>query len=285
MSENKDKSNDLFQFDNSAKSNATPPFVKIVSVVCILIVVGIVGVIFFSTVINSGEISPAADNRSIDEPMIVNSVVEASAYGFVSEVDATPDRIPANPDCQQVILANCDGSYVVLDFYEYVDGQWVHRLNTNGRCGENGTTLSKIDGDSCTPEGEFALTFCCGISKPDTKLDFQWIDADTVWVNDPESVYYNTIQSSSIKGEWQSAENMYSDYFSDGSHTYCVNIASNGDGLTRGEAVAGMGAVVTLCGRTTNLKATDGCIDIPSEQMSGLLKYLDSNKNPEIIIY
>ncbi len=281
MSDNKE----ISQQNKTAKRNSTPPFVKIVAIVCVLLVVGIIGTIVFSTVINSGEISPAAEVRTADEPMVVNSVEGASAYGYVSEVDITPDRLPANPDCQQVVLANCEGSFVELDFYESVDGQWIHRLSTSGRCGKNGTSVNKVDGDGCTPEGEFALTFCCGISKPDTRLDFQWIDADTVWVDDPQSVYYNTLQTSSSKGEWQSAEAMYSDYFSDGSHTYCVNIASNGDGLTRGEAVPGMGAVVTLCGRTTTTKETEGCIDIPAAQMSSLLRYLDSNKNPEIIIY
>jgi L,D-peptidoglycan transpeptidase YkuD (ErfK/YbiS/YcfS/YnhG family) len=183
------------------------------------------------------------------------------------------------------LLADCDGSYVNLDFYELVDGNWVHRLTTTGRCGVNGTTADKTDGDLCTPEGEFALTFCCGISKPTTSLDFQWIDADSVWVDDADSVYYNTIQSSSIKGEWDSAEPLYNDYFSNKLYNYCVNIAVNGDGLTRGEAIPGKGSFITLCGKTTTLTETEGCIDIPAEQMLNLLPYLDSNKNPEIIIY
>lgn len=285
MSDNNEKNNGLSQQIGNIRRSNTPPFVKVVAVVCVLLVIGIVGTIIFSIFINSSEISPVAEVRFVDEPMVVNSVVEASAYGYVSEVDAIPDRLPTVPDCQQVVLADCNGSYVEIDFYEQVDGQWVHRLSTSGRCGRNGITSTKADGDGCTPEGEYSLTFCCGISKPDTKLDFQWVDADTVWVDDPHSVYYNTLQSSSIKGEWQSAEVMYSDYFSDGSHNYCINIASNGDGLTRGEAISGRGALITLCGRSTTLKETDGCIDIPAAHMSSLLGYLDSNKKPEIIIY
>lgn len=285
MHDGKDKINDLSQETQNKKRNNTPLFVKAVAVVCIVLVLCITAAIIFSTVINSGEIAPRADERTVDEPVVINSAAEVSAYGYVSEVDAIPDRLPENPDCHQVVLAKCEGSFVELDLYESVDGQWVHRLSTSGRCGKNGISAVKTDGDGCTPSGEFPLSFCCGISKPDTKLDFQWIDADTVWVNDSDSVYYNTLQSSSVKGEWQSAEAMYSDYFSDGSHTYCVNIASNGDGLTRGEAVSGRGALITLCGRTTALKETEGCIDIPAAQMSSLLGYLDSSKNPEIIIY
>lgn len=270
---------------NADKTSTTSPFVKGVIITCCLVIVAIIVVTALSVINNSGEITPTAEARSIDQPVVVPAEVDASAYGYVSEVDIQPDILPEKSECSQLILADCDGSDVKIDFFELIDNKWVHRLSTSGKCGSNGTTKNKTDGDLCTPEGEFELTFCCGISKPTTNLDFQWVDSDTVWVDDPDSVYYNTIQSSVIKGEWDSAELLYTDYFSNKSHNYCINIAVNGDGLTRGEAIPGKGAFITICGKTTPLKETEGCIDIHASQMSALLGYLDANKNPEIIIY
>lgn len=268
------------------------PVQTIVIVAICIVVLAVIGVmVAFPTLFGSSELEPASSPPTDMEASV--SVDDSSATGgttvpagqTVSENLAPPEIYPVDNTCQQYIFAYCSGSSVTLTLYERIDNDWTEQIVVQGMCGINGITYNKHDGDGKTPAGEFDLTFCYGISKPDTKLNFQWVDANTVWVNDPESKYYNTIQSTVIDGEWKSAESLYNGYFSNGEHNYCINIAANGDGITPGTATPGRGSLITICGKTTPLTKTQGCIDISAEDMYALLNLLDSSKNPEIIIY
>lgn len=271
------------------KSKIPAQTIIIVSICAVALAI-IAIMVAFPTLLGSSELMPASsppDDK--DGDILFDST---SAYGTTLPAGQTmledvnsPEIFPVDSTCQQFIFAYCSGSSVTLTLYEIVDGDWAEQLVVYGMCGVNGITYNKIDGDGKTPVGEFDLTFCCGISKPDTKLMFQWVDANTVWVNDPESQYYNTIQSTVIDGAWKSAESLYNGYFSNGEHNYCINIAANGDGITPGSAVPGRGSLITICGKTTPLTKTQGCIDVSAEDMLSLLNLLDSTKNPEIIIY
>lgn len=61
------------------------------------------------------------------------------------------------------------------------------------------------------------------------------IKEDSVWVCDPESIYYNTLQSKNDPyKDWADkggAENMYPK-FSKGSSNACICFGFNGDGLS-----------------------------------------------------
>lgn len=263
----------------------------IIVTICALVLVFIACLLLFPTIFGSSELEPASSATTEGETLIVaNEDIDAQSTTVpeaqtVSEPTDLPEIYPVDETCQQYIFAYCSGNSVTLTLYEKIDDVWTEQMVIGGVCGENGITYNKVDGDGKTPAGEFDLTFCYGISKPDTKLNFEWVDTNTVWVNDPESDYYNTIQSQNIDGAWKSAESLYDGYFYGGEHNYCINIAANGDGVTPGSAVAGKGSIITICGKTTPLTPTQGCIDIPAVDMLSLLGYLDSSKNPEIIIY
>lgn len=271
---------------NKSKSllpdNKMPKPVIITIFLCGVALLCILCWFILSSVFSSGEIEPTDDKRSRDFSVVYS---EGMSYAVPTEpVDvAVPDILPATDGSKQLLLVNTDGSYADLTFYEMQDNNWVEQFTARGRCGANGITQSKRDGDGCTPAGEYELNFCLGLSKPETRLDFEWVDTNTVWVDDAQSDYYNTIQQGS--GDWSSAEYIYDDYFSNKSHNYLINIAANGDGLTPGDADSGKGSGITLCGKNGTLDATYGCIDISSQDMLTLLSYLDSEKNPVIIIY
>lgn len=264
------------------KKSKLPVSVIVTICICGTILLGIVGWFVFSTIFGSSELEPADSFGGDDE-----SVVVADASSVVSQtqpVDAVvPEMLPTDKSCNQLVLVKADGSYVDLVLYEKVGDFWVEKFQTSGRCGTNGISNNKIDGDSCTPAGEFPLNFCLGISKPETKMSFEWVDANTVWVDDSSSRYYNTIQQGG--GDWASSEYIYGAYFNNNTHNYLINIAFNGDGLTPGSATAGRGSVITICGKYGTLDSTQGCIDIGPQDMLTLLSYLDSNQNPRIIIY
>ena len=67
------------------------------------------------------------------------------------------------------------------------------------------------------------------LSKPETNMTFKKVKKDTVWIDDPDSVYYNTWQSTSSKEkDWESSEALYS-RFSKKKSNYCIAFNFNGD--------------------------------------------------------
>ena len=122
-----------------------------------------------------------------------------------------------------------------------------------------------------------------------TKIAFETISEDSVWVCDPESVYYNTLQSKNNPDkDWTDkggAENMYPK-FSKGSSNACICFGFNGDGWSPYGAVAYGGSALFIDGVGENGKMNSGYgdIKISGKDMTKLLSYLDSDYNPTITI-
>ena len=288
-------------------SNATKPKKKskapiiIVIILVVLFVLGIIGFLILGALGVLGVGAFALFNKKTDigvemttAPYVDTTVTvtEDVTEEITTEVSTTvvpvelPERVPTAMYCEQFILAKCNDTHTTLVLYEKEGDIWVEKATANGRIGKNGITENKHEGDGCTPAGEFELTFCCGLSDPGTSMNFQRIDSYSVWVDDVNSRYYNTLQQSdSYYKDWSSAEPMYSSYFKNDRHNYCINIAANGDGIVSDDASPGCGSVITLCGKNDTLTETQGCVDISGDDMLIFLDYLDSAKSPVIIIY
>lgn len=158
----------------------------------------------------------------------------------------------------------------------------------NWRC-EDGLTTNKTEGDHMTPEGTFPIYFAFSTKAKNTKIAFETISEDSVWVCDPESVYYNTLQSKNNPDkDWTDkggAENMYPK-FSKGSSNACICFGFNGDGWSPYGAVAYGGSALFIDGVGENGKMNSGYgdIKISGKDMTKLLSYLDSDYNPTITI-
>ncbi len=281
------------------KKKSKAPLI-IVIILVVLFVLGIIGFLilgalgavgvgvfaFFNKKADATVDVPVETYVDVQEDVTVDVTEEVLTEVTTQVPVELPARVPTDVYCQQFILAECDGTYTTLTLYEKEGDIWVEKLTANGRIGKNGITENKHEGDGCTPAGEFDLTFCCGLGDPGTDLAFELIDSYSVWVDDVNSNYYNTLQSSdSYYKDWDSAEPMYNSYFKNNRHNYCINIAANGDGITSTDANPGCGSVITLCGKNDTLTETQGCVDISGDDMLDLLSYLDSSKSPVIIIY
>ena len=144
-------------------------------------------------------------------------------------------------------------------------------------------TESPSEYKSATPKGEFKLGFAFSTNSLNTKLNTMTITPGTVWVNDPDSDYYNTVQhgSTSNPPKWSSAEDTYS-IFTSGVNYACILIEHNGDGYTKG--VSPNGSCMYVSGKNKNLTKSYGDVNISAEDMRELLSYLDKKMNPYIII-
>ncbi len=273
-------------------------------IVIILVVLFVLGIIGFMILAAFGVVGVgvfALFNKKTDANVmeVTDIYVAETTAPMVTETETTPvtesetqipvelpPRVPSDEYCEQFVLAKCDGTFATLTLYEKEGDIWVEKLTANGRVGKNGITQNKHEGDGCTPAGEFDLTFCCGLQAPDTDMNFRFIDSYSVWVDDVDSYYYNTLQASNYDyKDWDSAEPMYNSYFKNNRHNYCINIAANGDGYTSDNANPGCGSVITLCGKNDTLTETQGCVDISGDDMLDFLRILDSDKSPVIIIY
>lgn len=154
---------------------------------------------------------------------------------------------------------------------------------------EDGLTTNKTEGDHMTPEGTFPIYFAFSTKAKNTKIAFETISEDSVWVCDPEYVYYNTLQSKNNPDkDWTDkggAENMYPK-FSKGSSNACICFGFNGDGWSPYGAVAYGGSALFIDGVGENGKMNSGYgdIKISGKDMTKLLSYLDSDYNPTITI-
>lgn len=149
--------------------------------------------------------------------------------------------------------------------------------------GMDGVTKSPSEYKSATPKGTFKLGFAFSNHSLNTGLETLDVTSGMVWVDDPNSDYYNTVQYGPTNNppKWSSAENTYA-IFNGGTNYACILIEHNGDGYTKG--VRGKGSAMYVAGKNTNIIRSYGDVNISANDMKSLLSYLDENENPYIVI-
>ncbi|MDO4788653.1 MAG: L,D-transpeptidase family protein [Johnsonella sp.] len=159
----------------------------------------------------------------------------------------------------------------VNDYTKAQDGSWKKNWAVNGICGSNGISSEKKEGDKKTPEGFFAPTLTFGIKDdPGSGMHYHKIRRGDLWVDDPESPYYNRmVNASETPKNWNSAENMIEEapYYH-----YGIALDYNSDGVPyKGSAI------FIHCTKTDQDKYSAGCIRIPEEYMKTLIRSSDQN--------
>lgn len=244
----------------------------------------------------------ASDKISLEELFAVddsdtsaNTTQTATAENGNTAASIQSDAIPPEVSgCEkdgtwQKILVEATGSNATLTLWSCRDGQWEKDLSTTAAIGANGLTTDKTEGDHMTPEGTFPICFAFSTKEKNTMLYSKIIKEDSVWVCDPESIYYNTLQSKNDPyKDWADkggAENMYPK-FSKGSSNACICFGFNGDGLSAYSATpyAGSALFIDGVGENGNMNSGYGDIKISGKDMTKLLSYLCENDNPVITI-
>lgn len=230
-----------------------------------------------------------------DSDTSANTTQTATAENSNTAASIQSDAIPPEVSgCEkdgtwQKILVEATGSNATLTLWSYRDGQWEKDLSTTAAIGANGLTTDKMEGDHMTPEGTFPICFAFSTKEKNTMLYSKIIKEDSVWVCDPESIYYNTLQSKNDPyKDWADkggAENMYPK-FSKGSSNACICFGFNGDGLSAYSATpyAGSALFIDGVGENGNMNSGYGDIKISGKDMTKLLSYLCANDNPVITI-
>ena len=232
---------------------------------------------------NVPSITPTADSETEQSAASSETSAELSSASVV-----VPQS--ASESCGQEILVKSSGYHAEIFLMTYRDGNWVQDYYTTAAIGENGITYNKTEGDHMTPAGTFPILFAFSTLPQNTKIPFIQITEDSVWVCDPDSTYYNTLQSKNNPSrDWSDnggAEKMYVK-FSKKSSTACICFGFNGDGRNQYSATTydgGSALFLDGVGPNGDMYSGYGDIKIASDDMTQILALLDPALNPVITI-
>ncbi|MEC5424988.1 SH3 domain-containing protein [Virgibacillus sp. C22-A2] len=185
------------------------------------------------------------------------------------------DKLHSVDGNNQLILVTSNGygtsRATIQTFERDGSGKWQQVLNVPGFIGKNGFADSKVEGDGKSPTGKYSIGTAFGrAGNPGTKLPYKAITADDVWVDDSNSVLYNSWQSKEkTNDQWNSAENMDIELYT---HGFVINYNT--------ERVAGKGSAIFFHIANGH---TLGCTGVSQSNMISILNWIDPAKNPVII--
>ncbi|MCQ6560667.1 L,D-transpeptidase family protein [Paenibacillus mendelii] len=174
--------------------------------------------------------------------------------------------------CIHVSLQAGCVNQVHIEAFERKDGSWTSFRSCKGFVGTNGLALAseKREGDMRTPIGVFPFELAFGkYANPGTRMPYQQMFAEDVWVDDPSSPLYNTLQKLPSNDRWHSAELMLRD---NDVYDYGVVI-----GYNTKERIPGAGSAIFM---HISSGPTAGCLGMANESLMTLLLWLDPAKKP-----
>ncbi len=176
---------------------------------------------------------------------------------------------------QLITVTPHNTSYAIFKLWEKDKNNIWNKIDEfDGRIGGRGMSSNKQEGDKKTPTGVFALKEGFGIKKISTKIKYRNLNGSEYWVDDYNSPFYNTMQIGLGKNAWNSSEHLVENKVE---YQYVVVIDYN-----RYPVIKKRGSAIFL--HVENNKETSGCVGVPKKKMIKILKWLDPNKNPKIIL-
>ncbi|WP_262285996.1 L,D-transpeptidase [Micromonospora sp. MA102] len=164
-------------------------------------------------------------------------------------------------------------SYAKLSAYQRTANSGWRRAYgpVSARIGSGGFTWSHQEGVPTTPIGVFTLPLAFGWADPGTKLPWRTATTDSVWVDDPESNYYDTWQTAPANGRWTSAEQLHISLYQ-----WAIWINFNP------QHTPNDGSAVFL--HLLGSGATAGCVAVDQTSLLWLLDWIDPANQPRIVI-
>lgn len=182
--------------------------------------------------------------------------------------------------CGQLVVVQASGSNAQITCYQLdAGGLWQNAgLDCAGFVGKNGVSADSYEGSKMTPAGFFPVREAFYFNEvPETGLPSFQVTQNTYWVDDPDSPHYNQWveldEAGGMEKDFDSAEHMI-DY--PGSYEYGFVVGFNDDPV-----VPGKGSAIFFHISTS---ATLGCIATDRQHVLDILKFLDVNQNPYILI-
>ncbi len=204
--------------------------------------------------------------------------------GVASAADDRDDMstlLTLGADVEQALIVHPDPQTIyqaTITAWEKNDTGWIQIFESMPAViGRNGMAQlhEKREGDGRTPSGIYQLGTAFGYENNiDTKLSYRQVTENDHWVDDPESTQYN--QWIIGPPEAKSFENLKR---TDDLYKYAVVIEYNTSPIKRGE-----GSAIFLHVWRAPDKPTAGCVATDEANVKRLLKWLDQERRPVILL-
>ena len=216
-----------------------------------------------SVVTTARSVVPGESVSNVSMPEKMRALVDASGTDY-SLITAS-----------SLIIVKSSGSEAELFFYEKTNDSWSEALESCGAyVGSGGVGADKAEGDKKTPAGIFDAGFAFGREdNPGTQAQYRKITADSYWVDDADSAYYNTWVEGTDNKDWSSAEHL-ADYKG---YDYAFVIDYNTDPVVRGRG----SAIFFHCGTGP----TNGCVAAARDTLVYILCHFLREDSTQIIIF
>jgi L,D-peptidoglycan transpeptidase YkuD (ErfK/YbiS/YcfS/YnhG family) len=228
------------------------------------------------------------------------TIVGAAGPSVKAAGRALPDRLSHIGYARQVVVVTTPSwtsSYARLQTWRKTDaGRWVRVVDPiPARVGWNGVRKAdnRVQNSGTTPAGTFALQSGFGLADPrGVDVPYRVVDANDWWPYDPsDPKTYNVLQPHRVQhAKWRPdwAERLAS-YRKQ--YRYAVILDYNlpdrvrwrdGQRVARTKADTSAGGGIFL--HVNGSGATAGCVSIARHRMLQVLRWLDPDKNPVIVI-
>lgn len=176
-------------------------------------------------------------------------------------------------DSEQVILVTTKGYGIngsQIRTFEKELGKWNEIKNIQGKIGKDGFAHEMSEEVTQSPRGKYMIGEAFGrFENPGTNLPYHQIKENDVWVDDPQSKFYNTLQQNPSNGRWNSAENMNIPAYDYG---FVINYNA--------ERIPGKGSAIFF---HVSDSWTAGCTGASKQDVIDILKWINPEKQPVII--
>ena len=229
---------------------------------------------------SAGERSPVANRVGPTGPRAAAASGSPTTLAAAGRSASPVDRLFGVGDAQQVIAVIADApgdTTATLTAYERTATGWTEAFGpwtANLGAGGFAPPGEKREGDLRTPTGAFDLGFAFGVlPDPGVKGEYRRITSGSiVWDDDPASSRYNEWVDTSRQSAGIDPEPMYNQPV----YNYGVVIAYNP------ERTPGLGSAIFL--HVTKGGPTAGCVAIPQDDLVTLLRWLDPDRRPRIVM-
>ena len=182
-----------------------------------------------------------------------------------------------------VSAARWRSTTATLTVYSSDGHRWTRLASMPARLGYAGLVPAshRKQDTGTTPAGQFGITETFGhVTNPGTAMPYVRVSDDDWWVEDRHSAFYNQMHSAAAGGFRLSATGL-------NSSEHLATVGSQYDyvaviNFNRPNPVIGRGAGIFLHANGRGL--TLGCISVEHARMQNILKWLDPNAHPRIII-
>jgi L,D-peptidoglycan transpeptidase YkuD (ErfK/YbiS/YcfS/YnhG family) len=180
-------------------------------------------------------------------------------------------------NAQQVVIVTSTGwgtSHATLQTFEKDAGKWRAVFPaTPALIGRSGFSANRTEGDGTTPTGRYGFGTMFGQQpNPGVAFPYRRPDAQSVWVGDSTSPFYNTWQeNAALVGEHLASASYARPY------AYAAVINFNATPV-----VPYKGSAIFL--HVSTGSATAGCVSIAQSSLLPVLRWLDPAKAPVIVM-